>query len=359
MTRLRRARCASIALAASLAVLSSAATVLVGADSIPGRLTDSEFWQLVTDLSEPDGAFRSDNLLSNELRLQAVIPGLMRTIRPGRVYMGVGPEQNFTYIAALKPSMAFIVDIRRGNLDLHLMYKALFELSADRNEFVSRLFSRPRAEGIDETSSSSDIFDAYAQIAPNSMLFDENLQAVRRQLSSNHHLALPESDLTGIAYVYQAFLRYGPRLRYSSNGGNGGAGGRGQPTYADLMVATDYSGQPRGFLASEQAFKVVKDLESRNMIVPVVGNFGGDKAVRAVGSYVRSRGATVAAFYVSNVEQYLRQDRLWETFCANVATLPLDSTSTFIRAVFGRGSGSSFISELGPIASEVEMCHAQ
>ena len=56
--------------------------------------------------------------------------------------MGVGPEQNFSYIAALKPSMAFIVDIRHGNLDVHLMYKALFEMSDNRAEFVSRLFSR-------------------------------------------------------------------------------------------------------------------------------------------------------------------------------------------------------------------------
>src|SRR5262249_38282750 len=159
------------------------------------------------------------------------------------------------------------------------MYKALFELSADRNEFVSRLFSRPLAEGIDETSSPAELFDAYLQIGPSSALFDENLQAVRQLLVSNHHLALPESDLTGIAYVYQAFLRSGPRLRYSSNGGTGSAASRGQPTYAQLMVATDYSGQPRGFLASEQAFKTVKDLESRNLIVPVVGNFGGPKAI--------------------------------------------------------------------------------
>ena len=61
--------------------------------------------------------------------------------------MGVGPEQNFTYIVATKPSMAFIVDVRRGNLDLQLMYKALFELSADRAEFVSRLFSQEASGG--------------------------------------------------------------------------------------------------------------------------------------------------------------------------------------------------------------------
>ena len=129
---------------------------------LPSRLGDQEFWALVTELSEPGGSFRSDNLLSNESRLQLVIPDLLKTVKPGGVYVGVGPEQNFTYIAALQPSMAFIVDIRRGNLQLHLMYKALFELSADRADFVSRLFSRQEPDGLRASSTPSEIFDAYA-----------------------------------------------------------------------------------------------------------------------------------------------------------------------------------------------------
>jgi hypothetical protein len=66
-------------------------------------------------------------------------PELTRRVAPGGVYLGVGPEQNFTYIAAMRPRVAFILDLRRGNADLHLMYKALFELAADRADFVSRL----------------------------------------------------------------------------------------------------------------------------------------------------------------------------------------------------------------------------
>ena len=122
--------------------------------SIPSRLSDQEFWKVVTDFSEPNGYFRSDNLLSNEIWLQYVIPELLSVTKPGQVYMGVGPEQNFTYIAALKPTLAFIVDVRRGNLDLHLMYKALFELSSDRVDFVSRLFARKRPEGLTARSAS-------------------------------------------------------------------------------------------------------------------------------------------------------------------------------------------------------------
>src|SRR5215510_13263171 len=134
------------------------------ADSLPSQLSDQEFWKLSTEFSEPDGFFRSDNLLSNEVWLQSVIPDLIHVAKPGRVYMGVGPEQNFTYIAALKPAMAVIVDVRRGNLDLHLMYKALFEMSADRSEFLSRLFARKRPDGLGAASSVHELFGAYQSV---------------------------------------------------------------------------------------------------------------------------------------------------------------------------------------------------
>src|SRR5437867_9568884 len=86
------------------------------AETLPAQLTDEVFWKLSSESSEPDGTFRSDNLLSNEGYFQFVIPRLNEMTKPGRVYMGVGPEQNFTYIAALKPKIVFIVYIRWGNL---------------------------------------------------------------------------------------------------------------------------------------------------------------------------------------------------------------------------------------------------
>ena len=119
---------------------------------VPGQLSDEEFWKLSSESSESDGTFRSDNLLSNETYFQFVIPKLKETLSPDRIYMGVGPEQNYTYITALKPKMAIILDIRRGNLDLQLMYKALFDLSSDRAEFVSRLFSIRRPSTLNALS---------------------------------------------------------------------------------------------------------------------------------------------------------------------------------------------------------------
>src|SRR6185503_11188181 len=147
-------------------ILATCLPLLAAAPPVPQRLTDEQFWKLSATLSEDDGSFRSDNLLSNELGFQYVIPELLAKAKQGRVYMGVGPEQNFTYIAALKPSMVFIVDIRHGNLDVQLMYKALFELSKDRAEFVSRLFSRKRPDGLSAQSSATEIFEAFALVQP-------------------------------------------------------------------------------------------------------------------------------------------------------------------------------------------------
>src|SRR5207247_10016052 len=55
---------------------------------------------------------------------------------------------------------------------------------------------------------------------------------------------------------------------------------------------------------------------------------------RSTGDYLRDHGATVTAFYTSNVEQYLFQGDAWRHFSANVAALPVDGRSTFIRAFF-------------------------
>jgi hypothetical protein len=110
--------------------------------------------------------------------------------------------------------------------------------------------------------------------------------------------------------------------------------GRRMPTYAELMMESDGAGNQRSYLASEDNYRTLRDLERNNLIVPLVGDFAGDKAIRTVGQYVRDHGATVTAFYTSNVEQYLFQSDDWKKFFGNVATLPVDTSSTFIRAVF-------------------------
>jgi hypothetical protein len=122
------------------------------------------------------------------------------------------------------------------------------------------------------------------------------------------------------------------------------------------MSDTDGSGVNRSYLATDEIFKVVKDLEEKNLIIPIVGDFTGPKALRAVGKYLKEHDAVVTAFYLSNVEQYLSN---WNTFCSNVASLPLDDTSTFIRAVRGFGGpGGGLVTALGSMQAETKSCGA-
>jgi hypothetical protein len=315
------------------------------AKTLPSRLSDQDFWRLSSEFSEANGYFRSENLVSNEHTFQYVIPALKASLKPGGVYLGVAPDQNFTYIVAIQPKIAFIVDIRRGNLLEHLMYKALIELSTDRADFLSRLFSRKRPAGLGPASAVTALFEAYDRVPASEDLYRLNLRAMQDQLVKKHGFSLTEDDLDQLESIYYNFYWEGPGLRYSSAPmGFSGRGFSGStfPSYEELMMQTDLKGNFLSYLAGEEAFRFLKDFQERNLLVPVVGNFAGPKALRQVGQYIREHGATVTAFYVSNVEQYLFQDGLFDAFARNVVTLPVDENSTFIRSVSNRyGYGGS------------------
>jgi hypothetical protein len=303
--------------------------------TLPDRLSDQEFWQLTTDFSEPNGYFDSDNLLSNEDTFQTVIPELRRVVPAGQVYVGVGPEQNFTYLIAVKPALGFIVDVRRGNLHLHLLYKSLIERSASRVEFLSRLFARAAPAGVGPHSSIEELLKAFAASAADRGLVEKNVLQVDEHLRKGHGFALLPDDMPGVRYVYEQFVGAGPSLRFvSSRSGNW------YPTFAELQVVTDEAGVQWGYLASESNYQQLRALHLRNAIVPVVGNFAGPRALRSIGRYVRDHGGVVGVFYTSNVERYLFQDGRWSTFLSNVESLPVDEHSTFIRSCFD--SCSSF-----------------
>lgn len=301
----------------------------VAAENLPARLTDEQFWQLVTDFSETGGFFQFDNFMSNEDALQWVIPDLKQRTQPGGVFIGVGPEQNFTYLAALESKMAFIIDIRRQNMLEHLLYKALFEFSSDRADFLSRLFSRKRPPGLDANSSAEALFLAFKPIPADQDLLDENKRSVVAHLVEGHRFRLVQDDLDRIAYVYNAFFEGGPDLSYASTGFYN----NGQITYAGLMMASDQRGERRSFLATEENFRFVQELQKKNLIVPLVGDFAGDGAIRKVAQYLKDHDAILTAFYASNVEQYLFQNtEAWKRFYMNVAELPLNVSSTLIRS---------------------------
>lgn len=291
----------------------------------PAQLSDAEFWRILTELSEPGGRF-APQLMSNEDSAQFVMPDLAAAVRPGAAYVGVGSEPNFTYMAATRPSIAFIIDIRRDNMLEHLMYKALFDIAPDRSTFVSRLFSRQAPPAALAGASAAALFAAYRTRAADPALLDDTTRLVADRLVRARGFALAPADLETIAGFLASFATAGPDSLKGFGDGT-------MLTYAELMAATDLAGRAHGFLESEDRYGRVRDLQQRNLIVPVVGDFAGDKALRGIGAYLRSRQSVVGAFYVSNVERYLFEQGRERRFYANVAELPTTPGSVFVRSV--------------------------
>jgi hypothetical protein len=326
-----------------------AATSVAPPPEVPVRLTDTAFWEMVTTFSEDGGYFASNNWVSNETVYQHVIPRLQATVKPGGVYVGVGPDQNFTYLVALKPSLAFIVDIRRQNLLHHLMYKALIELSPTRADFVSRLFGRPRPAGLKDDLSAEALMSTFISRTPTAELINQTCDDMFDRLVRQHKFPLSDEDRSTLLTVYQAFYSNGPGITYTGVPAFVTAPAGNDivrmmrtpfPAYSDLVAMTDAEGLNRGYLANEANYKVLRDMQLRNAIVPVVGDFAGPKALKSVANYIKSKGGRATTFYTSNVEQYLFQHPTkWRTYYENVAAMPLDETSMFIRSFFGNSGG--------------------
>jgi len=321
------------------------------ADKLPERLSDADYWALVSAISEPGGYFRiEDNFTSNEREVGQMFTMLRERGTRGGVYMGVGPEQNLTYIAAIRPQMAFIVDIRRQAVMQHLMFKAIFEMAADRADFISLLFSKARPAGLDSSTSIQKIWEAFWNLPSDSTPYRATYTRMVELLTRTHGFTFTQDESDKLKWVYDNFFGLGPSITTRAGFGGGGGGSINQTTFADLTgYSNDASGNPRSFLSSEENYQFVKNLHARNLIVPVSGDFGGPKAIRAIGAWLLERSAIVSAFYVSNVEQYLFQDGKAQAFYDNVATLPVNEASVFIRPYSLRRYGFS-IESLCPIA---------
>jgi hypothetical protein len=315
--------------------LVGAACVASAPAQVPARLTPAEFAALSARLSEPEGYFDTDNLISNEDSYLHAITGLRQHGVRGGAYIGVGPDQNFSYIAAIRPQIAFIVDIRRANLLEQLLFKALFASARNRLDYLCLLFGEPvPADTAGWAGRDAAQLVAYVQHHPSDSASAARAEALVLTAVRSSGIALSAEDLATIARFHRTFIQQGLGLRMTSFGR---AERPDYPTYGDLLLQTDLDGRQASYLAHEADFRFVQSLERRNLVVPVVGDLAGPKAVRAIGRYLRSHHDVVAAFYASNVEQYLFRGGTFDRWAGNVAALPHDRRSMIIRSFFPYG----------------------
>ena len=298
---------------------------------------ESTYGRTFLKLSEPAGYFPSENVVSNETSYLHVLDAMRREGVTGGAYIGVGPDQNFSYIAAIRPDVAFMFDIRRDAMIEHQLFKAVFAMSRNRLEYLCVLLARPLPANVAGWKDSSitslvkfiDTTNASVEFAKSSEI---EIESRARKFG----IPLSDNDVGVLALYRSAFIRYGLDVQYSSL--NGSMMGN-MPGWRELLLEVDRAGNQLNYLAADSLFQFVKKMEAENRIIPVTGNAAGPTALRRLGDEVRSRGLVVSAIYMSNVEQYLWRDFSFNAFAANVKTLPRNEKSVMIRSLFGGGRG--------------------
>jgi hypothetical protein len=312
-------------------------TATLGAQSVaaPRAAVDTGFANAVVRLSEPGGFFDSDNLISNETSYLHVASRLDRDGVRGGAYIGVGPDQNFSYIAIVRPSVAFLLDIRRDNMLQHLIYKALFTSSSNRLEFLCRWLGRsPPADLPAWTGRPLDRLLAWVERAPVDPRWQQRVARETLAQVVAFGVPLDARDREVVGRFHAEFMHRGLELRFSSFGRPDDPS---RPTLRSLLLAEDLAGERRSFLVREEDWAYVRALQVEGRVIPVVGDLAGDRAFPAIADEVRRRRLVVSALYTSNAEQYVWRDGGFPAFAATTGRLPVDARSTIIRSVFDRG----------------------
>ncbi len=288
-------------------------------------LTASEFGRLIQRISEEGGHFWNDNYVSNEESYLHPLGKIQELGIRGGVYIGVGPSQNFTYIAKIRPSYAFILDIRRQNLLQHLMFKALFHFSRDRRDYLSLLLSRPRGPDLPDGREPTvgELERHFRGREPDARLFRRTQARIRNFLTEACRVELTDRDFLTIHKIHRAFFLRGLAIKYDYIP---------VPSYGEFLLETDLRGQRQNFLNSAAEFRFLQHMHWENRIIPVTGDFAGNRALREIGECLRERGEKLTVFYTSNVEQYLVRSLTWQAFLDNLRELPRDDNAVFIRA---------------------------
>lgn len=302
----------------------------------------SPFASLVAGLSEEPGYFDTDNLVSNERSYLHVVPELRALAAQHRrgVYLGVGPDQNFSYIAHLRPSLAIVIDIRRENLLLHLLFKALFREARTRVEYVAMLTGRPTPLELPDWKPRP-IEEIVKYIDRTGPLGDADVRELRTRLTrviDSFGVPLTDRDRATIGRFHRRFIAEGLALQFNTTGRPPQFG---YPDLRGLLLEVDRQGRRRSYLASEDDFLFVRRLQEEDRIVPIVGDLSGDTALAAVARFLSQSNLRVAAFYTSNVEFYLFRNNRFADFIANLGHLPRLPGSLIVRSVFASGGAGA------------------
>ena len=286
--------------------------------TFPAR--DQSIRRVISLCSETTSARHADNFVSNEDSIPAILGELAIRADEDSVYLGVGPDQNFSMIAQAKPALAFVVDFRRRNLLLHLLHKAIFALSPDRASYLKRLTSRS-PQGLRHDTEVEALVEAFQSAPYDRSRQQEHIGDVRVVLESLE--VVRDEEWQDLATMQTRLAGPGLNAKFLALPM--------YPTSARLILAKGTDGARRHFLASEPLYQRVRDLQRDDRLVPVVGDFAGTKTFSVLGDWLRARRFQVGVFYVSDVEFFLIRQGKFAAYLANLERLPWSKNAVLVR----------------------------
>ncbi len=308
----RRRWCAAVT-----AALASQARLPGGDASKPGP----DYRATLDRLSEPPtGPVSADNLMTNEDSIASVLDRVSQ-LPGGTAYLGVGPDQNFSLIAAARPSVALILDYRTKNQHLHLLHKSLIEQSANRSAYLSRLWARSPVIDAAARGDAARLVAAYAAAPLKPDMLEESREAVRRSLLDMGFRS--ETDLAEIARIQARLAGPGPDARFLAL--------RMYPPIGRFIAMKTRSGRPGHWLADDSLYMAMRQLQQADALLPVVADWAGSRAMPKTAAYLSKKRSKVGCVYVSDVEFFLFRAGSFDRYVANLVRLPIADEAVIVR----------------------------
>ena len=279
------------------------------------RIEAHPFADAIRALSAAEtGPAGADNFVTNEDSFGRICGRIGREVPTG-VYLGVGPDQNLSYVAHARPSRAFVVDFRRKNMLVHLLHKALFTLADDRVGYLSRLMARRIDPSADDPIAAAEA----AEFEPSRL--GKAVDEVRSALDPLG--LLNAADWPTLATIQARLAGPGLSARFLALPM--------YPTVGQLIRKPDADGRPAHYLATEPLYRVVRDIQRLDRIMPIVGDYGAPGGLDRLAGWLKERGEHVSLVYISDVEDFLLRGGRFGPYVDNLNSLPIAEGAMIAR----------------------------
>lgn len=301
----------------------------------PDLLEREAFVELIRRLSDPpSGPASADNLMTNEDSIASVMDQAGREVPRDTVYLGVGPDQNFSLIAATRPDSAFILDFRKKNQLLHFLHRALLHVSNDQVEYLAHFWARsfikcataPINANRREISA-GELICGFKNTDFQKQLFENAQAKVSEQIRLLNYVSADE--LTEIRRIHARLAGAGLQARFLAL--------KMYPQMQSLVQALTRSGKPGHWLGSDQHFQTIRELQTKNRIIPIVADWADSpkntqsSAFQRLSDWLISNQKQVGCIYISDVEFFLMRTSIFDKYIENLGQLPIHEEARIIR----------------------------